>query len=500
MRNTDNMERGWSFKEGEEEGRECYSSSNCAAALGLYIEEVKKLGCIAAPMVVVNLSLYFLQIISVMMVGHLSELSLSSTAIAMSFCAVTGFSLLFGMSNAMETLSGQAFGAKRYRKVGVQTHTAIFSLILVCLPVTLLWVNMEKLLLFTGQDPAISHEAGKFTVWLVPALFAYAALQPLVRYFQVQGLIYPMLVSSCASFCFHILICWALVLKFELNNVGAALSIGMSYWLNVLILGLYMTYSSTCTQTRMPVSMELFQGIGEFFRLAIPSAFMACLEWWSLEFLTILSGLLPNPRLETSVLSVCLAITTTVFTIPDGLGAAASTRVSNELGAGNPRKALVAVRSVMLLTVLETATVSSILFASRGVFVYVFSNEKEVVDYVTDMAPLICLFVVLNGLQAILSGIARGCGWQELGAYVNLTAYYVFGIPVAAILGFWLQMRGQGLWIGILVGVFVQTLLLSIITICLDWEKQATKATERVFDGISLVERTSLVDNDTKQI
>ncbi|KAL5763386.1 hypothetical protein ACOSP7_019650 [Xanthoceras sorbifolium] len=497
MRNTDNMEK-----------------------------EVKKLGCIAAPMVVVNLSLYFLQIISVMMVGHLSELSLSSTAIAMSFCAVTGFSLLFGMSNAMETLSGQAFGAKRYRKVAVQTHTAIFSLILVCLPVTLLWVNMEKLLLFTGQDPAISHEAGKFTVWLVPALFAYAALQPLVRYFQVQGLIYPMLVSSCASFCFHVLICWALVLKFELNNVGAALSIGVSYWLNVLILGLYMTYSSTCTQTRVPVSMELFQGIGEFFRLAIPSAFMACLEWWSLEFLTIVSGLLPNPRLETSVLSVCLAITTTVFTIPDGLGAAArfaptyknvhddalkynliyflccslSTRVSNELGAGNPRKALVAVRSVMLLTVLETAIVSSILFASRSVFGYVFSNEKEVVDYVTDMAPLICLFVVLNGLQAILSGIARGCGWQELGAYVNLTAYYVFGIPVAAILGFWLQMRGQGLWIGILVGVFVQTLLLSIITSCLDWEKRATKATERVFDGISLVERTSLVDNDIEQI
>lgn len=70
------------------------------------------------------------------------------------------------------------------------------------------------------------------------------------------------------------------------------------------------------------------------------------------------------------------------------------------------------------------------------------------------------------------AGIARGGGWQDIGAYINLAAYYAFGIPVAAILGFWLHMRGQGLWIGILVGAFVQTLLLGIITSCLNWEKQ----------------------------
>lgn len=61
---------------------------------GLFVEEVKRLGYIAGPMVAVNLSHYFLQIISVMMVGHLGRLSLSGTAIAVSFCAVSGFSLL----------------------------------------------------------------------------------------------------------------------------------------------------------------------------------------------------------------------------------------------------------------------------------------------------------------------------------------------------------------------------------------------------------------------
>lgn len=178
------------------------------------------------------------------------------------------------MSTAMETLSGQAYGAQQYRKLGTQMHTAMFCLLLACLPVSLLWANMGKLLILMGQDPAISSEAGKFTVWLIPALFGYGTLQPLVRYLQVQSLVTPMLISSCATVFFHIILCWALVLKFELNNIGAALAIGTSYWLNVLLLGLYMTFSSACAQTRVQVSMELFQGIKEFFLLAIPSAFM----------------------------------------------------------------------------------------------------------------------------------------------------------------------------------------------------------------------------------
>lgn len=60
----------------------------------LIIQEMKKLGYVAGPMVTVNLSQYFLQAIAVMMVGHLGKLYLASTALAISFCAVTGFSVI----------------------------------------------------------------------------------------------------------------------------------------------------------------------------------------------------------------------------------------------------------------------------------------------------------------------------------------------------------------------------------------------------------------------
>ncbi|KAK3189565.1 hypothetical protein Dsin_029126 [Dipteronia sinensis] len=476
MRDTEkiNMEESLLLSSESEEEKAKNIENDRSITRDVLFAEVKRLGVIAGPMVAVTLSQYLLQVISLMMVGHLGELALSSTAITISLAGVTGFSVLMGMASALETLCGQAYGAQQYTRIGTQTYTAIFSLFLVCLPITILWIYMGKLLVLIGQDPEISHEAGRFIIWLIPAVFAYAFLQPLIRYLQTQSLTIPMFLSSCVTLCLHIPLCWALVFKSGLGNIGAALSISISYWLNVIFLGIYMYFSPACAKTRGPISMELFHGIGEFFKFAIPSAVMICLEWWSFELLVLMSGLLPNPQLETSVLSVCLNTIATLYTIPFGLAAAVSTRVSNELGAGDPNMARVAVYVAMLLTVIEAIVVSSILFASRHVFGYMFSNEKEVVGYVTTMAPLVCFSVIMDSLQGVLSGVARGCGWQHIGAFVNLGAFYLCGIPLAASLGFWVKLRGIGLWIGVQAGAFTQTLLLSIITSCTDWEKQVS--------------------------
>lgn len=46
------------------------------------------------------------------------------------------------------------------------------------------------------------------------------------------------------------------------------------------------------------------------------------MEWWSFELLVLLSGLLPNPKLETAVLSICLNTNSLAFMAPLGLGGA----------------------------------------------------------------------------------------------------------------------------------------------------------------------------------
>jgi MATE family multidrug resistance protein len=64
---------------------------------GVFVQEVKDVCFLALPMISVTLAQYFLQIISLMMVGHLGKLALSSTAIAISLCAVSGFSPLVSL-------------------------------------------------------------------------------------------------------------------------------------------------------------------------------------------------------------------------------------------------------------------------------------------------------------------------------------------------------------------------------------------------------------------
>ncbi|GMP83559.1 hypothetical protein CsSME_00037427 [Camellia sinensis var. sinensis] len=80
------------------------------------------------------------------------------------------------------------------------------------------------------------------------------------------------------------------------------------------------------------------------------------------------------------------------------------------------------------------------------------------------------LIYLLNELSKAKPNL--GSGWQHIGAYVNLGAFYLCGIPIAAILAFWVQLRGKGLWIGIQAGAFVQTIMLAIITRSTNWDKQ----------------------------
>lgn len=148
------------------------------------------------------------------------------------------------MAGGLETLCGQAYGAEQYQKFGSYTYCAIISLILICFPVSILWIFIDRVLIEGGIGSYISMESCKYAICIIPTLFASTFLQPLLLYFQSQSFIRPMLVSSCATLCFHVSFCWALVCKWELGSTGAALAIGVSYWLNVIMLALFMRFSS----------------------------------------------------------------------------------------------------------------------------------------------------------------------------------------------------------------------------------------------------------------
>lgn len=58
----------------------------------------------------------------------------------------------------------------------------------------------------------------------------------------------------------------------------------------------------------------------------------------------------------------------------------------------------------MVLAVGEVIVASTILLCCRSVLGFAFGNELEVVDYVKEMSPLLCLSLIMDSLQAVLSG------------------------------------------------------------------------------------------------
>ncbi|XP_010683279.2 protein DETOXIFICATION 1 [Beta vulgaris subsp. vulgaris] len=449
----------------------------------ILIKEVKKVSLLAAPMITVSILQYMVQVVALMMVGHLGELPLASVAIAISITNVTGFSLLIGLCGGLDTLCGQAFGAKQYKKIATYVYSAIICLLVICIPIILVWIFMDKLLILVGQDPEISMEARKFSVWLIPGLIASAIYNPLVRFLQCQSLTLPLLLNFVAVLGINTLSCWISVYKLEFGIQAVAFSLSLCSWLNVIFLGIYINFSSACERTRPYFSKDVFYNIWLFLKFGFPAALMTCLKWWAFEAVTLLSGRLPNPQLETSVLSICLNISTLFFTVPLGLGYTVGIRVSNELGAGNAEAARLSAWVVTTAVFMETLVASVILFCGRHIVGYAYSHTKQVVTYVADVIPFLCLSIITDGLQMVLSGIAKGSGWQRLGAYVNLGAFYLVGLPVAIVLGFVRHLNAKGLWIGILIGSILQATLLIIVTILTNWRKQATKAIERSSEG-----------------
>ncbi|KAJ6375858.1 hypothetical protein OIU77_000761 [Salix suchowensis] len=451
------------------------------------LEEVKKQLWLSGPLISVSLLQYCIQMISVMFVGHLGELSLAGASMATSFASVTGFSLLMGMASALDTFCGQSYGARQFHMLGIHMQRAMFVLSLVSIPLAIIWANTRSILIACGQQKDIAEEAGLYARFMIPSLFAYGLLQCLVKFLQTQNIVFPMMIFSGITTLFHILVCWVLVFKTGLGNRGAALANSLSCWINVLLMVLYVKFSSSCSKTWTGFSKEAFHDTIMIFC----ADFKHSLEMWSFESMVLLSGLLPDPELETSVLSISLNTAATVWMIPYGLSGAASTRVSNELGAQRPYLARLAVRVVIAIAVTEGIVVGIVLILIRNVWGYAYSNEIQVVKYVAVMLPVVATSNFLDGLQCVLSGVARGCGWQKIGAYINLGSYYLVGIPIAILLAFVFHVGGKGLWLGIICALVVQVLSLATITVRTNWEQEAKKATDRVYDEVIPVDTVS---------
>ncbi|KAF2541808.1 hypothetical protein F2Q68_00029255 [Brassica cretica] len=141
-----------------------------------------------------------------------------------------------------------------------------------------------------------------------------------------------------------------------------------------------------------------------------------------------------------------------VFMISVGFNAAISVRVSNELGARNPKSAAFSVIIVNIYSFITCVILAIVILACRDVLSYAFTEGEKVSAAVSELCPLLALTLILNGIQPVLSekylkmsiqGVAVGCGWQTFVAKVNVGCYYIVGIPLGALFGFYFKFDAK---------------------------------------------------------
>ncbi|KAK8651863.1 hypothetical protein V6N13_141442 [Hibiscus sabdariffa] len=163
---------------------------------------------------------------------------------------------------------------------------------------------------------------------------------------------------------------------------------------------------------------------------------LTILKGWALEILVFLAGLMSNPEITTSLIAICVNTQNVAYMITYGLSAAASTRVSNELGAGNPNKAKHAMAVTLKLSILVAVAMALTLLLGHDIWVGFFSDNHSIIKKFTDMTPWVVISIAIDTVQGVLSGIVRGCGWQKLAVLANFGTYYFIGMPIAVSLGF----------------------------------------------------------------
>ncbi|KAG8383582.1 hypothetical protein BUALT_Bualt04G0028600 [Buddleja alternifolia] len=452
--------------------------------------ESKMLWRIIGPAILSRLATYSYNIITQAFAGHIGDTELAAISILISVITGFDFGLLgltlvygfhkLGMASALETLCGQAYGAKQYHMLGVYMQRSWIVLLGICVLLLPLYVFAGPLLIFLGQPKDVADLAGYLALWIIPLHFSFAFIFPLQRFLQCQlkNAIYAW--SALAGLVVHLVVTWLFVRVLNFGAVGAAATLNISWWVFILGMLIY-TVGGGCPETWTGFSMEAFSGLWDFLKLSASSGVMILLENWYYRILVLMTGNMKDAAIAVDALSVCMAINGWEMSIPLSFFAGTGVRVANELGAGNGKGA----KFATIVSVVTSAIIGVIIMIIVLIFheqiALLFSSSKPVLDAVNSMTLLLGLTILLNSIQPVLSGVAVGSGWQARVAYINIGCYYVVGLPLGLLMQWGFDMGVMGVWAGMIFGgTAFQTVILIIITMRCDWEKEAGRATRHV--------------------
>jgi MATE family multidrug resistance protein len=442
-------------------------------------EELISLCKIACPIVVSSLLLYPKSIVSMFFLGHLGSTELAGGSLSIGFANITGYSVLKGLAMGMEPICCQAYGAKKWEVLCQTYKRTLCLLFLAVIPISLLWLNMEPILLWLGQDRKITSVAKVYITYSLPDLLAQALLHPLRIFLRTQSLTKPLTVSAVCAMILHLPINYCLVIYLDMGTKGVALA---SAWTTLnLYFGLlvYLFQSRTALKPWDGNAKSLCsQGWKPLLALAVPSVISVCLEWWWYEIMLLLCGLLSDPQASVAAMGVLIQTTGLLYVFPHSLSLGLTTCVGHELGAGQPARAQRTTIIGLIVAVVCSILAFAFTIAVKDEWGKLFTREPHVLALTSIALPILGFCELGNCPQTAACGILIGSARAKVGACINFGSFYLIGLPVAVLMSFRLKMGFMGLWFGLAAAQISCMCMMIYTLVSTDWKHQAKRAKE----------------------
>lgn len=464
-----------------------------------HLVDVSKL---SYPIILSEIFQNMLPVVDIAFVGQLGKDELAACALATVWFNLWN-STMMGFMTAIDTFLAQAYGANQYDNFAVWTGNSLIIIFLTAIPVSGLIALCGPVMKLFGQDPELADAAGEFSFRLIPGLFPYYLFKVLTKYLQTQNRLAPGVWIGVLANALNALFNWSLIYAADWGLVGAPWATTLTRLMEFLLIVIYMFIKKNPLRNTWPVfSRDNLHYITTkpFLAVAISGGLSFSAEAWSFEITTILAGVLGTVALDAHIITLTIA-TFIYLSFPFAVGIAASIRVGQLIGDQKSEDAKRSSHTSYFLGTTTQAILIVILWPCSNILGHAFSSDEEVAHLVSQLIPISCVFMMGDAVNAANGGIFRGLGRQKLALWLNVLGFWVLAVPIGSILTFVVGIGVFGLWWGMVIGIYLSSVLGLWHLRRVDWDHEARKTVRRLSTvtstRLSIAQRTSTVSEHT---
>jgi MATE family multidrug resistance protein len=421
---------------------------------------------LGAPLVLSNLAQFAIHITDTVMLGWYNVTALAAATIATTLFFIA-FIVGAGFSQAVTPIVATAAEAGDETQVRRVTRMGLWLSVIYGIVFTLPFMWSEQILLWMGQEAVVAAEAHKYLViaaWqMVPALL----VMTLKAFFVALERTSIILFATIGMAVLNGFLNYALIFGNwgapELGIEGAAIASVTGTVLTVVILFLYAMRELPQYQLLKNIWRSDREIMSRVFRLGWPIGVTSLAEGGLFSASAVMMGWISEISLAAHGIAIQLASLT--FMVHLALSQAATVRAGRALGRGDEaalrRGGIVAtVMSAIfaILTMLIFWTFPEVLIS-----LFIDPSEPERLNLIRVGVTLLFmagLFQVVDALQVMALGLLRGVQDTAIPMVIAGISYWVIGMPISYLLAFPLGYGGQGLWLGLVIGLSVAAVLL----------------------------------------